>query len=78
MEIDSDDGGHDGHSKAAAVGVRPASTDPRERLLPASRPESPPLPGGVGSRERRRMLLLFSLTAALLYAGEGAACGAGW
>jgi len=71
LEIQSDEGSsYEPHPKAV-LAAGPAATDPTERLLPAKRPEGEAevLPGGLSRRERLRMVILFSVTAAFLYAG---------
>lgn len=77
LEIQSDDGSLHGALKhpvaAAAVTAAVASEDPKQRLLPpppgrrGRTPEA--LPDGITRRERFWMVVLFSMTAALLYAG---------
>lgn len=70
LEIQSDEGSsYEPHAKPVLLGG-PAATDPTERLLPPQqRQNGEVLPGGVSSRERLRMVILFSVTAAFLYAG---------
>ena len=70
LEIQSDEGSsYEPHLKAVlAVGA--AATDPTERLLPPPKqPDVELLPGGLTRQERLRMVILFSVTAAFLYAG---------
>lgn len=70
LEIQSDEGSsYEPHPKAVlAVGA--AATDPTERLLPPPKqPDVELLPGGLTRQERLRMVILFSVTAAFLYAG---------
>jgi hypothetical protein len=71
LEIQSDEGSsYEPHPKAVlAVGA--AATDPTERLLPPTKqPDGELLPGGLSRRERLRMVILFSVTAAFLYADQ--------
>ncbi|KAI7844379.1 hypothetical protein COHA_002177 [Chlorella ohadii] len=72
LEIQSDEGSsYEPHPKAV-LAAGPAATDPTERLLPAKRPEGEAevLPGGLSRRGRLRMVILFSVTAAFLYADQ--------
>lgn len=87
LEIQSseDGSGHVHHAKLEAAVLTAAAlhtTDPTERLLPGApserRPSTPVLPGGISKRERMVMVSLFSLTAALLYAGAQGKGRLGW
>lgn len=82
LEIQSseDGGSHPVQSKLATVTATLHSTDPTERLLPkfADAPlrrqpgtaaGAEVLPAGISHKQRLVMVTLFSLTAALLYAG---------
>lgn len=84
LEIQSseDGSGHAVEPKLAAAAAVMHATDPTERLLPQAEPahggrQRQPgtapgpglLPAGISKRQRLVMVSLFSLTAALLYAG---------
>lgn len=84
LEIHSSEDGS-GHHQDVKLATMLHATDPTERLLPAAaassrangaaagaagRGSGEVLPGGISQRQRLAMVVLFSLTAALLYAGR--------